>query len=102
MTHIAFARLAVLAGMTVATMAHAAETDPALRAPGQVQMGAESRTYYREHRLRAYEKTRAATSQGATCVTPKLVCWIGAPMSDGDTCSCETRRFGTVEGVVGG
>jgi hypothetical protein len=41
-------------------------------------------------------------NQGATCVTPKGVCWIGEPMSQGDSCSCESRRFGTTLGTVGG
>jgi hypothetical protein len=81
---------------------HAAEATPPAE-HGLLQTPfTEERTYYREHRLRAYDRTRAAVSQGATCVTPKMVCWIGEAVPDGDACSCETRRFGVVKGIVGG
>ncbi|WP_262028239.1 hypothetical protein [Microvirga sp. Mcv34] len=60
------------------------------------------RTYFREHRLRAYERTRAGTSQGATCVTPKGVCWIAEPLSSGNDCSCESQRLGKIHGLIGG
>jgi hypothetical protein len=68
----------------------------------QTPFGNEERTYYREHRLRAYERTRAATSQGATCVTPKMVCWIDQPVPEGESCACEAPRLGVVPGIVGG
>ncbi|MBM6594515.1 hypothetical protein [Microvirga pudoricolor] len=66
------------------------------------QAHSEQRTYYREHRLRAYSASRAGLEQGATCVTEKLVCWIAEPLSSGDACSCASRRFGTLQGLVGG
>jgi hypothetical protein len=64
--------------------------------------GGEAETYYREHRLRAYDKIRASTSQGANCVTPAMVCWINQQATRGDACSCETPQRGVVGGVVGG
>lgn len=60
------------------------------------------RTYFREHRLRAYERTRVDTLQGATCVTSKGVCWIAEPLSSGNDCSCENQRLGTIHGIIGG
>jgi hypothetical protein len=51
---------------------------------------------------RAYERTRAGMRQGATCVTPKGVCWIAEPLSSGNDCSCESRRLGTIHGTIGG
>ncbi len=86
-----------------ASVAHAADAEPAIdQDTVQAQFRSVDRTYFREHRLRAYERTRAGMNQGATCVTPKGVCWIGEPMSQGDSCSCESRRFGTTSGTVGG
>lgn len=95
--------IAFLSCSTASTGLHAAETAPPAEHDSlQTSFGTETRTYYREHRLRAYDRTRAAVSQGATCVTPKMVCWIGEAVPDGDACSCETRRFGVVKGIVGG
>jgi len=95
--------LAVFLGLSIPTTALAAEQEPPV---GQEEMQAQfrsgERTYFREHRLRAYERTRATTQQGATCVTPQGVCWIVDPLPHGDSCSCRSRRFGTTEGTVGG
>lgn len=92
--------LAFFAASTLAVAADSArpvsETD--IVAPYR----SEDRTYFREHRLRAYERTRAGTRQGATCVTPKGVCWIADSLTTGNDCSCESRRFGTIHGTVGG
>ena len=60
------------------------------------------RTYFREHRLRAYEHSRAGTSQGATCTTPRGVCWIAEPLSESSDCACESRHLGTIRGTIGG
>jgi hypothetical protein len=62
----------------------------------------QERTYFQEHRLRAYERTRADTKQGATCVTPAGVCWIIEPLSRGTSCSCLSQRLGVTTGAVGG
>jgi hypothetical protein len=86
-----------------ASAAVAADTTPSLEQETiETPLHSVDRTYFREHRLRAYERTRAGMNQGATCVTPKVVCWIGEPMSQGDSCSCESRRFGTMQGTIGG
>lgn len=83
--------------------AHASDLEPA---SGQAELLSQfqsmERTYFREHRLRAYERTRSDLRQGATCVTPKTVCWVGEPLAQGDSCSCETQSFGTMAGTVGG
>jgi hypothetical protein len=89
--------------MGASATALAADAGPQLDQEGlQSRFHSEARTYFREHRLRAYERTRAGLRQGATCVTAKAVCWIGEPLAQGVSCSCETRRFGTMEGTVGG
>lgn len=89
--------------MAPAATVLAADAEPLLdQDTAQAQFHSGDRSYFREHRLRAYERTRAGMHQGATCVTPKGVCWIGESMSQGDSCSCESRRFGTTQGTVGG
>lgn len=89
--------------MGSATAALAADTTPSLDQDAmEAPPPAVDRTYFREHRLRAYERTRAGMHQGVTCVTPEVVCWIGEPLSRGDSCSCESRRFGTMQGTIGG
>ena len=95
--------LALFAGLVPLTFALAADSEKPvpemdLIAPFQ----SNERTYFREHRLRAYERTRAGIRQGATCVTPKGVCWIAEPLSSGNDCSCESRRLGTIHGTIGG
>jgi hypothetical protein len=95
--------LAVVLGFSIPTMALAAEQEPSHdQDEMQAQFRSGERTYFREHRLRAYEQTRADTQQGATCVTPKGVCWIVEPLPQGDSCSCQSRRFETMQGTVGG
>ncbi|HZH52003.1 MAG TPA: hypothetical protein VEZ16_08995 [Microvirga sp.] len=91
----------VLVGSFSAALA--ADPEPAIgQEELQTRFQSMERTYFREHRLRAYERTRADLQQGATCVTPEAVCWIDEPLSQGDSCSCETRRFGTIAGTIGG
>jgi hypothetical protein len=95
--------LALLLGSTAPTVTLAADSEPpvehdSLQAPFQ----SDERTYFREHRLRAYERTRAGIQKGATCVTQKGVCWIADPLSEGETCSCSSQRLGTILGTVGG
>ncbi len=98
-----FACVAAMSCFATASASNAAESVPAVDASViQTPLMGEARTYYREHRLRAYEKTRASMSQGATCVTPQLVCWLDETATGGDTCSCETPHHGVVGGVVGG
>jgi hypothetical protein len=95
------ASLVLLVGS--ATAAVAADAAPPIDQDElQAQFRTVDRTYFREHRLRAYERTRAGMHQGSTCVTPTGVCWIGEPLSQGDSCSCESRRFGTMRGTIGG
>ena len=95
--------LALFAASVASTLAVAADSEKPLPDTDLVApFHSEDRTYFREHRLRAYERTRAGTRQGATCVTPKGVCWIAEPLSTGNDCSCESRRLGTVGGTVGG
>jgi hypothetical protein len=95
--------LALFAGLVPPTFAPAADSEKPvpemdLIAPFQTN----ERTYFREHRLRAYERTRAGIRQGATCVTPNGMCWIAEPLSSGNDCSCESRRLGTIHGTIGG
>ena len=95
--------LALFAGLVPPTFAPAADSERPvpemdLIAPFQTN----ERAYFREHRLRAYERTRAGIRQGATCVTPKGVCWIAESLSSGNNCSCESRRLGTIHGTIGG
>ena len=95
--------LAVFAGLVLPTFALAADSEKSLPDTDLVApFHSNERTYFREHRLRAYERTRAGTRQGATCVTPKGVCWIAEPLSSGNDCSCESRRLGTIYGTIGG
>jgi hypothetical protein len=95
--------LAIVLGLSLPTMALAAEQEPSHdQDEMQAQFRSGDRTYFREHRLRAYERTRADTRQGATCVTPKGVCWIVDPLPQGDSCSCQSRSFGVTQGTVGG
>lgn len=99
----AAAFLAMFIGSTLPTFATAADrgetaSDTDLTAP----FHSNERTYFREHRLKAYERTRAQTRQGATCVTPQGVCWIPEPQASGDGCACENPRLGTIRGSVGG
>jgi hypothetical protein len=95
--------LVLILGSTASTMAFAADGEASLeRTEWQDQFRSAERTYFREHRLRAYERTRADVLQGATCVTPQGVCWIVEPLSHGDSCSCESRRSRTTAGTVGG
>jgi len=97
------ASLALLVGFAAPSMASAADRGPALdQQDVQSPFRSLERTYFREHRLRAFEQTRAGTLQGATCVTPRGVCWIVDPLSQGEACSCPSRRFGTMQGTVGG
>jgi hypothetical protein len=103
MTSSLSACLAVVLGLTIPTLALAADGElPLGQEELQTQFRSGERTYFREHRLRAYERTRADTRQGATCVTPKGVCWIGDPLPQGDSCSCQSRRLDTMTGTVGG
>jgi len=93
----------LLAGSTMMSPGFATEQAPAAdRAQWEQQYRTRERTYYREHRLRSYQDSRSGLRQGANCVTPKGVCWIAEPLSHGRSCTCETRRFGTIEGLVGG
>jgi hypothetical protein len=95
--------LTLLAASALPTLVTAADSEKPLPDTDLVApFHSEDRTYFREHRLRAYERTRAGTRQGATCVTPKGVCWIAEPLSNGNDCSCESRRLGTTRGTVGG
>jgi len=95
--------LALFIGSTAPTFALAADSRTVLPETDlATPFYSGDRTYFREHRLRAYERTRAGTRQGATCVTPKGVCWIAEPLSSGNDCSCESRRLGTIHGTVGG
>jgi hypothetical protein len=95
--------LACLSAVAVSSPSLAAESIfPADQDTLQSPLGTEARPYYGEHRLRAYDKTRGATMQGANCVTPKMVCWIGEPAAEGEACSCETRRFEIIDGLVRG
>jgi hypothetical protein len=95
--------LVLFLGSTGSTMTLAADKEPPVHQEDlQAQFRSSERTYFREHRLRAYERTRAGISQGATCVTPKGVCWIMDSLSQGDSCSCQSRRFETMQGTVGG
>ncbi|AWM88165.1 hypothetical protein [Microvirga sp. 17 mud 1-3] len=93
---------ALLAGSAMMSSGTAAERAPADPSQWEQQYHGRERTYYREHRLRSYQESRSGLRQGANCVTPKGVCWIAEPLSPGRSCSCETRRFGTIEGLVGG
>ncbi|QFU15594.1 hypothetical protein [Microvirga thermotolerans] len=94
---------ALLAGSAAISSASAAEQGSSSdRARWESQYRTRERTYYREHRLRSYQQSRAGMRQGSNCVTPKGVCWIAEPLSRGRSCTCETRRFGQVEGVIGG
>jgi len=95
--------LALLVGSALPTFVLAADNEHPLPKTDLVTpFHTNERTYFREHRLRAYERTRAGTRQGATCVTPKGVCWIAEPLSSGNDCSCENQRLGTIHGIVGG
>ncbi|MBA1156099.1 hypothetical protein [Microvirga mediterraneensis] len=95
--------LALFVGSVVPAVAIAADSErPLPETDLAAPFHTNERTYFREHRLRAYERTRAGTSQGATCVTPKGVCWIAEPLSNGNDCSCESRRLGTIHGLIGG
>ena len=95
--------LALFSGLAASTFTLAAESEKPLPETDLVApFRSNERTYFREHRLRAYERTRAGTRQGATCVTPKVVCWIAEPLSHGEDCSCESRRLGTIHGTIGG
>ncbi len=95
--------LALFVGSALPTFALAADSrQPLAETNLATPFHTDERTYFREHRLRAYERTRADTRQGATCVTPKGVCWIAEPLSSGNDCSCENRRLGTVHGTIGG
>jgi hypothetical protein len=95
--------LALFVGSALPTFVLAADSEAPLPETDLVApFHSNERTYFREHRLRAYERTRAGTHQGATCVTPKGVCWIAEPLSSGNDCSCESRRLGTIHGTIGG
>jgi hypothetical protein len=95
--------LALFAGLVLSTVALAADSEKSLPETDLVaRFHSNERTYVREHRMRAYERTRAGTRQGATCVTPKGVCWIADPLSSGNDCSCESRRLDTIHGTIGG
>lgn len=95
--------LALFVGWTVPAVTLAADSEkPLPETDLATPFHTNDRTYFREHRLRAYERTRAGTSQGATCVTPKGVCWIAEPLSGGNDCSCESQRLGTIHGLIGG
>jgi len=99
----AVACLTLLAASLSSTLVMAADSEKPLSGTDlSAPFQSEDRAYFREHRLRAYERTRAGTRQGATCVTPKGVCWIAEPLSSGNDCSCESRRLGTIRGTVGG
>lgn len=83
--------------------ASATERDTALdRAQWQQQFHSRDRTYFREHRLRAYQESRTGLQQGANCVTPRGVCWVAEPLAQGRSCTCEDRSSDTIEGIVGG
>ena len=95
--------LALFAGLAAPTFVLAADSEKPLPETGLVApFRSTERTYFREHRLRAYERTGAGIRQGSTCVTPKGVCWIAEPRSSGGDCSCESRRLGTIHGTIGG
>jgi hypothetical protein len=95
--------LALFFGSTLPAFVLAADSEkPLPETDLVVPFHSNERTYFREHRLRAYERTRAGMRQGATCVTRKGVCWIAEPLSSGNDCSCESRRLGTIHGTIGG
>jgi hypothetical protein len=95
--------VAFLSCVAMSSVSGAAESPPAAdQNVIETRFSMEARTYFREHRLRAYEKTRAATIKGATCVTPKMVCWLDEPTAGGNACACETPPLGVVPGIVGG
>ena len=94
---------ALFVGATAPAIAFAADSEkPLPETDLATPVLTNERTYFREHRLRAYERTRAGVHQGATCVTPKGVCWIAEPLSSGNDCSCENPRLGTIHGTIGG
>ncbi|WP_262296059.1 hypothetical protein [Microvirga sesbaniae] len=95
--------LILLAGTLAPAIALAADSErPLPETDLTAPFHTKERTYFREHRLRAYERSRADMRQGATCTTPKGVCWIAEPLSKNSDCTCESRRFGTVHGTIGG
>jgi len=92
----------LFAGLVLPTFALAADSEKSLPETDLVAPFRSNERNFREHRLRAYERTRAGTRQGATCVTPKGVCWIAESLSSSNDCSCESRRLDTIHGTIGG
>lgn len=95
--------LVLLLGATAPTLSDAADSEPRAAQDSPVTaFRTDERTYFREHRLRAYERTRAGTQQGVTCVTQAGVCWLADSLSQGESCLCSSPQLGTTEGTVGG
>ena len=97
----------LIAGLAVLLAVTAAEAAPTMPAPDAVQAIAVPRDdsmgrYHQLRRLDNRQLGRPAFRQGATCVTPTLVCWVPQAGDAGETCSCATPSRGKVAGTIEG